>query len=240
MILLPKPQKFQARLTSIEKVSSRVYLEHFELIEPREITFLPGQTVMLYVAPGVSPDQIGVNRSMSVASPPVEKNSILLAHDVGPGGVYSQWALRAKVGDPMSFMGPLGGFVLDRESPRKKIFVATGTGIAPFRSMILDRPSGDITLYWGLRHEEDIFWQKELEEFSSSHPTFMLVLTISQATDNWQGKRGHVQDYVFADENNLKECDVYLCGNRQMVDDMKTRLQQIGVPPAQIKFELFY
>lgn len=233
MIQLPKPQKFACRLTAIEKVSSKVYLERFELIEPKEITFLPGQTVMLYVAPNV-------NRSMSIASPPAEKNSILLAHDIGPGGVYSQWALNAKVGDPMSFMGPLGAFVLDRESPRKKIFVATGTGVAPFRSMILDRPSGDSALYWGLRHEEDIFWQKELEELSSSFTNFRFVLTLSQATDTWQGKRGHVQEHVFADEKELSQCDIYLCGNRQMVDDMKTRLQQMGVPPAQIKFELFY
>jgi len=215
-------------VASIEKVSSKVYLERFELIEPKEITFLSGQTVMLYVAPGV-------NRSMSVASPPSEKNSILLAHDVGPGGVYSQWALGAKAGDPMSFMGPLGSFTYE-ESPRRKIFVATGTGIAPFRSMILDQPSGDTTLYWGLRHEEDIFWQKELEEFSSSHPTFRLVLTISQATDNWLGKRGHVQEHIRIDPGS----DYYLCGNRAMVDDMRARLKEASIPDNQVKFELFY
>ena len=67
MLNLPKPQKFTSRLAFIEKVSSKVYVKRFDFIEPKEITFLPGQTVMLRVAPGV-------NRSMSIASPPSEKN----------------------------------------------------------------------------------------------------------------------------------------------------------------------
>jgi len=124
---LPKPQKFKSRLAAIEKISSKVYLERFELIEPKEITFVAGQTVMLYVASGV-------NRTMSIASPPSEKTSITLVHDVSPMGAYSKWALSAKAGDPMEFMGPLGVFILDRQSRREKVFVATGTGIAPFHS----------------------------------------------------------------------------------------------------------
>jgi len=234
MIPLPKPQKFLSKLAFIEKISSKVYIERFELIEPKEITFLAGQTVMLYVAPGV-------NRTMSIASPPSEKTSILLVHDVSPMGVYSKWALSAKVGDTMEFMGPLGAFILDSESQRKKVFVATGTGIAPFHSMLLDGiPSTNVSLFWGLRHEEDIFWQKELEEFSSSHPNFQFVLTLSRPTASWTGKQGHVGDHVFTVEKNLPDTDFYLCGNKTMITDMRDRLKSAGVPVNQVKFELFY
>src|SRR5689334_21301177 len=153
MLNLPKPQKFVARLASIQKVSSKVLVETFELVQPTEIVFLPGQTIMLYVAPGI-------NRSMSIASTSDDKHVLTLFHDIAPNGPYSQWAVNAKVGDPMSFMGPLGVFVLDGETYRKKVFVATGTGIAPFYAMAKDYLShggtDDITLYWGLRHEEDI------------------------------------------------------------------------------------
>jgi len=59
-------------------------------------------------------------------------------------------------------MAPLGIFVLDKTTLRKKIMVSTGTGVAPFRSMILDYlengGSDDVTLYWGMRHEEDLYW----------------------------------------------------------------------------------
>jgi len=236
MISPSKPQKFLARITLIEKISSKVYLERFELLEPKEISFLAGQTVMLYVGPGV-------NRAMSIASTPSEKSSITLVHDVSPMGPYSKWALVAKAGDPMEFMGPLGAFVLDRESHRQKIFIATGTGIAPFYGMAADYLStggtDDMTLYWGLRHEEDIFWKKEFEELSLSYPNFRFVLTLSQPTENWQGKRGHVQDYVFSQQN-LKDVQYYMCGNREMVLDMRAKLKAANVPDPQVKFELFY
>lgn len=233
MINLSKPQKFVSRLASKEKISSKVYLERFALVEPKEITFLSGQTVMLYVAEGV-------NRSMSIVSPPSEKTSISFIHDVSPMGLFSKWTLAAKVGDPMEFMGPLGAFVLDRQSPRKKVFVATGAGIAPFYSMILDSISDfEIVLYWGLRHEEDIFWLKELEELSSSHPNFRFVLTLSQPSENWQGNKGHVQNHIFSAQN-LSEAEYYLCGNKTMVLDMCTKLQSANVPSSQVKFELFY
>lgn len=214
-----------------------MYLERYQLMGPTEITFFAGQTVMLYVAPNI-------NRSMSIASSPDEKTSITLIHDVSPMGPYSQWALSAKVGDPMSFMGPLGIFVVDRESTRKKVFVATGSGIAPFYSMTRDYlthgGTDDLTLYWGLRHEEDVFWQKEFEGLAQQFANFRFVLTLSQPTDAWQGDRGHVQDHILADEKNLTGTDFYLCGNRDMVRDMKAKLAAAQVPAVQVKSELFY
>lgn len=256
---MTKPQKFTSRLASVEKVSSKVYVKRFDLIEPKEIAFLAGQTVMLQVAPGV-------NRSMSISSPPSIHTSILVAHDVSPNGPYSQWTVHASVGDSMNFIGPLGVFVCDAQSPRRKIFVATGTGIAPFRSMLLDQlsaisrqssaqlkaESGELmALYWGLRHEKDVFWQKEFEDLATKHPNFQFVLTLSQPaspaggpSDTWQEsaswRRGRVSDHVFALEQNLMGSDFYLCGNKPMVTEMEAALLAKGVPKEQIKRELFY
>lgn len=237
MIDLPKPQLFKTKLGYLEKVSSKVYLKRFDLVEPKEMGFLAGQTVMLHVAPGV-------NRNMSIASPPSEKNSITVAHDVSPMGPYSQWTVQAKVGDSMSFMGPLGIFVLDKTSPRKKILVATGTGVAPFRSMLLDYlesgGSVEVALYWGLRHEEDIFWQEQFLSLAQTHPTFHFFLTLSQSQPTWQGLRGRVGDHLFSNEKNLVEDEFYLCGGKEMVVDMRSQLLAAGVPKEQIKSELFY
>lgn len=230
---LPKPQLFTAKLGYREKVSSKIYIKRFDLVEPKEITFLPGQTVMLRVAPGV-------NRSMSIASPPSEKNSILVAHDVSPMGPYSQWTINAKVGDTMSFMGPLGAFILNTESTRKKVLIATGTGIAPFRSMLLDRFSSPVSLYWGLRHEEDIFWKEEFEDVVRQNSNVHFVLTLSQPSDAWTGLRGRVGEHVFVDEKDITQNDFYLCGSREMIKEMEERLPAVGVPKQQIKKELFY
>jgi ferredoxin-NADP reductase len=240
MTPLPKPQKFLSRLASIEKVSSKTYLEKYELQNPTDITFVPGQTILLCVSPGI-------NRSMSIASPPSDTHTLLLAHDVSPNGVYAKWSLAAKVGDAMNFVGPLGMFVLDTESHRKKVFVATGCGIAPFHSMLLDYlthgGTDEIILFWGLRHEEDIFWQKELEELTTKYANFHFVMTLSQSSAARQsagGRRGHVQEHIFTEQKNLSDIDWYLCGNKAMVSDMRARLKAAGVPDVQVKFELFF
>lgn len=237
MIALPKPQQFTTRLSYIQKVSSKVYLKRFDLVEPKEMNFVAGQTVMLHIAPGV-------NRSMSIASPPSEKTSITVAHDVSPMGPYSQWTIQAKVGDQMSFMGPLGIFTLDKQSSRKKIFVATGTGIAPFRAMLFDYFGGggtaEIVLYWGLRHEEDIFWQREFDQLTQTYPIFHFVLTLSQPQPSWPGLRGRVGDHLFADEKNLAQDEFYLCGSKEMIYQIKDQLLAATVPKEQIKSELFY
>jgi len=111
----------------------------------------------------------GVNRSMSIASAPSDKTHILMCHDVSPNGPGSQWTINHNVGDQATFIAPLGMFVMDKESHRKKIMVATGTGVAPYRSMFIDYlengGTDDITLYWGLRHEEDVYWRVSFRSY---------------------------------------------------------------------------
>jgi NAD(P)H-flavin reductase len=237
MIERPRPQKFTLRLGHIEKISSKVYLKRFDVVEPAELAFIPGQTVMLHVSPGV-------NRSMSIASAPGDNHSFWVAHDVTPMGPYSQWTLQAKVGDTMTCMAPLGIFILNTESHKKKIFVATGTGVTPFRSMVHHYlPAGmtdDITLYWGLRKQEDMFWDAELADLSHQYPSFRYVLTLSQPEPGWQGKVGRVTDHVFTDESNIRGAEFYLCGNKAMVAEMEEKLAVAGVPKEQVYKELFY
>lgn len=228
-----KPQKFTAVVASKEKVSSKVYLVNFQLLEPSEIEFKAGQNIMLLISPGV-------NRTMSIASPPSLKNEILMAHDISPLGPGSQWTLNLKVGDKVELMGPTGGSLALIDSPRKKMFVATGTGIAPLHSMILDYtfPS-ELVLYWGLRHAEDIFWQEEFKQLETKYPNFRFNLVLSKPDSSWQGKAGHVTEHVLQ-EKELTNCDFYLCGNKAMVIELRDQLLAKNVPKEQIETELFY
>jgi NAD(P)H-flavin reductase len=237
MIERARPQKCTATVLAKEKISSKVYQVTFKLKEPSTFSFLPGQTFMWHLSPGI-------NRSMSLASDPADPTTLMMVNDISPMGPGSQRTLALNVGDEMSFIGPLGIFFLDHESTKKKIFVATGTGVAPFRSMLLkylkQGGTDDVTLYWGLRYEEDIFWLDELLELSREYANFRFVLTLSRPTDGWQGKRGRVTDHVFVDESHLAGSDVYLCGNKAMVDEMEEKLAAAGVPTEQVKKELFF
>lgn len=230
----PRPEAYTAVIESKTQLTKNVWLVNFRMQNPPQITFLPGQTISLRVGEGV-------NRSMSIASAPSDSAHILMCHDVSPGGPGSQWTLNHNVGDTATFMAPLGIFILDTTSPRKKVFIATGTGIAPFRSMLLDDHfDHEITLYWGLRYEEDVYWKEEFEELARKYPNFRFVFTLSRPTDAWTGKRGHVTEHVFTDEANVSGSDFYLCGNKEMVKDMETRLAQRGVPKEQMYKELYF
>lgn len=234
---MQKPQPYISTIVFKEKVSSKVYVAVFSLSDGATIAFVPGQNVMLRLAPQV-------NRVMSIASPPSENTAITLAYDVSPAGAGSRWMIQAALGQTVRFMGPMGVFTFDAASPRKKIFVATGTGVAPFRSMIRDYlengGTDDLTLYWGFRCEEDIFWMEEFTELSVKYPHFRFSITLSQPHDGWQGKRGRVTAHVPQEEANLPGSDFYLCGNRGMVDDMTALLLSHGVPKLQIKSEFFF
>lgn len=235
------PQRFTSIVSAKEKVSSKVYLLTFKLIKPETIDFLAGQTVMFYVAPGI-------NRSMSLVSTPNIKDEIQIAHDVGPGGIFSQWTMNAKVGDTIDFMGPLGMFTLDKLNQKNKVLIATGTGIAPFRSMLFDiflnsqlsTVNYKLSLYWGLRYEEDIFWQHEFEKLAKKYSNFKFMLTLTKPSAGWKGAIGRVGEHIFKSDDKLTENEYYLCGNRSMVSEIKEKLLVYDVPKSQIKFELFY
>lgn len=227
-------QKFKVKVLAKEKISDKVYQVTFGLIDPPTIDFKAGQNMMLLLGEGI-------NRSMSIASPPSLNNQLLMVHDISPMGPGSKWTLGLKVGDEGEIMAPTGGALALIESSRRKVFVATGTGVAPFRSIILDSSSpAPIVLYWGLRYESDLYWQDELAKIKLTKPNFSYQIILSKPGDNWQGKMGHVTEHVFEEEKDLVNSDFYLCGNKEMIKEVKEKLLSQNVPIGQIKTELFY
>jgi CDP-4-dehydro-6-deoxyglucose reductase, E3 len=235
-MMLQKPQQLQAVIEKKEQLTSDVFLVTFKLVTPPEISFIAGQTFMLTV-------DNNVKRMMSIANPPSFKNHIVLCHDTSPNGPASQWTRARKVGDTALLMAPFGMFVLDKESHRKKVLIATGTGIAPFRSMVLDYlehgGTDDITIYWGLRHEDDIYLISDFEKISAQYPQFRLVLTLSKPSPDWKGTVGRVTDHVVQEEKNLAGTDFYLCGNHNMVKEIEAQLAERNVPKQQVHKEVF-
>jgi CDP-4-dehydro-6-deoxyglucose reductase len=233
----PRPQQCTAVIESKVSLTKNVWLVNFRMQTPSEITFLPGQTISLHVG-----DKL--NRSMSIASVPEDKTHILMCHDVSPMGPGSLWTMNHKVGDTATFMAPLGIFILDKDSHRKKVLIATGTGIAPYRSMLLDYlehgGSDDVTLYWGLRYEDDVYWIEEFERLAQQYANFRFVLILSRPTEAWKGKKGHVTEHMLENEANLPGSDFYLCGNKEMIRDVGEQLLGRGVPKEQIYKELYF
>jgi len=237
-ILKNMAQKITLSVTKKEQLNKNIYVVTFKLVSPPTITFTSGQNMMLMIGPGV-------NRTMSIASPPSSNTELVMVHDISPMGPGSKWTIGLKVGDAAIVVAPTGGALSFIDSPRKKVMVATGTGVAPFRSMILDARYQNIVLYWGLRHEDDIYWKEEFENRLPFH------LILSQPTESWQGLKGHVTEHVIANEFKTPgrspfghlpgdQIEFYLCGNKAMIEDVRAKLLEQNVPQEQIKSELFF
>src|SRR5258708_6340459 len=108
----------------------------FRLTKPMGFTFKPGQFILFNVPLIVNPADVQT-RAFSIASTP-EESELLFVAKIIPGGRASRWIEEVMtVGTEVTFTGPFGNFVLDSTSEKDYLFLATGTGNAPFRSMIL-------------------------------------------------------------------------------------------------------
>ena len=122
--------------------------------------------------------------------------------------------------------------------------MATGSCIAPFHSMVLHllhekQDTREITLYWGLRYAQDLFWQNDFQDLAEAFPNFKFHPVLSKAPDVWPLCRGRVTDCLSV-HGAPATTGYYLCGNDHMVKDAITLLQQAGVPVEHIHHEKFY
>jgi ferredoxin-NADP reductase len=152
----------------------------------------------------------------------------------------------ATIGTPIRFKGPDGTFVLKQPLDNHDlVFICTGTGIAPFRSMIWDIynqqiPHRKIHLIFGARYEKDILYRKELEEFDTLLPNFKFDIALSRETA-WQGHKGYVHSiYTEGYREKRPDVDFYICGWSNMIDDAVAKLiVDLGYDKSQIHYELY-
>jgi NAD(P)H-flavin reductase len=232
-------QTFTASVSRIRTLTHDVREIELALAEPSAISFAPGQWISFEIDRGES--QFPATRAYSIASSPRHENAIVLVLNRVSGGTGSEYLFGLREGDTTSFKGPAGTFVL-RENGRDLLFVATGTGIAPFRSMLwsLAEESSDraVTLFWGLRSERDLYYQDELMHLRDRLPGFRFTTTLSQPTSHWRGTAGRVLPLVETGVTTVDNLEVFLCGNGAMIRDVRDILRRKGLCP--IRTEQYY
>jgi ferredoxin-NADP reductase len=148
-----------------------------------------------------------------------------------------------EIGESAVVQGPEGHFVCKDEHAKHKIFIATGTGLAPIMSMVPDqlRTGGEgaqVHVLFGVRNEADLFWIDRFDRLQKLYPYFSHQITLSQPDQptGWQGLTGRVTTHV---PHHHLEAEYYLCGSLEMVKDVRKILVEKGVPMKQIHFEIF-
>ena len=198
-------------------------------------------------------------RSYSIASNPYDTatdNTFCIYADAKHNGVGSNFLRESELGQEIMFIGPSGNFSMQKKPEKYVLFLATGTGIAPFLSMLHQLNSSQITdvtdtteiqLYFGVRYIDEIFALSQLENFKTTLPHFNFKVCISQPIMKIEKKEATTQDQNFlagriSEHYSLVDpfrTQAYLCGNPTMVSDEKEKLLNAGVLLKNIAFEKF-
>ncbi len=187
-----------------------------------------------------------INRSYSTASSPNEKY-ICFVVDIAPQGPGSKFVEILKAGDEFDVMGPFGFFTLEKtgalEDENPIIFAATGTGIAPIRSMVVDllnnkKSKRDIYLFYGQRYDNEAYFLNDLYKLAEEHINLKFIPVISRPGETWKGEKGYIHEHI-KKMPVIKEARVYVCGRSETVKIISDDLVNFGYPKDKVFYEKF-
>jgi CDP-4-dehydro-6-deoxyglucose reductase len=214
------------RIHRMDRLADDVMVLHLKLPANERLQFLAGQYIEFLL-------KGGSRRSFSMGNAPHDDELIQLHVRRVAGGQFTEHVFaKMKERDILRFEGPLGTFFLREDNERPIVFVASGTGFAPIKSILeyafrkgVTRP---MVLYWGGRRPADLYMNDLALKWAAEHPGFRYVPVISEAApeDAWTGRVGFVHRAVMEDFPDLSGHQVYACGVPIMVDSARRDFMQ--------------
>lgn len=234
-VILPQARTIPCRISQIDQLAPDVIRVLLRLPPAADFSFIPGQYVDLI---GLG----GIRRSYSLANSSFADKMLELHIRAVDGGAMSDyWFNRAKVDDLLRINGPLGTFFLRSTAKIDLILMATGTGIAPIKSMLeslvdisTEQQPRSITVLWGGRTTQDLYLA--VNEIPGRH---RFVPVLSRAGADWYGARGYVQQVLLNLLPDLNQAAVYACGSNAMIRSAKEVLTRAGLPPHHFYADAF-
>ena len=237
---------YNGRLSRWEEIAEGLAIVGVQALET-PFPFNPGQYATLGL---MGPHGKLVQRPMSISSSADRLEEYEFFVRLVHGGEFTPLLWKLQVGDPINIKGAKGRFNL-QEDGRIGVLVASGTGSAPFMSMIdtlRDRgQTRDLVLLHGVSHDYDLAWRDELEALvASGRFPLHYAGTVSRPHESpeWQGLTGRVES-VFADQLNAhgltsENATIYLCGNPDMIAAVEEMALARGFPQEQVRKELYW
>ncbi len=239
----PQIKKYTIQLEKKTILTENTLLLRFDVKEG--ITFVPGQFVIMYIP---HPNGILVKRSYSIASDNSDTTHIEFCVTLKKDGLASKKFIEMQILDTVEIEGPYGRFGPEEELTQEKedskkdkeqddfIFIAAGSGVAPFRSILFDlqRKGKQATLIYGFRTEKDYLFENDFKQLQGEK--IKIIPTASQPKEDWKGDIGRV-NVTLKKYLKPKSQKIFICGSTQMVMDTLAALDEIGFLREQIKFE---
>lgn len=259
--------ELNARIESKSEVTDGLWVLRVTPESQKIPPFVPGQ----YAELGLPESQLNgsseggdkiIRRAYSIASAPSDGKSLEFYIVEVDGGALTPALCKREPGD-LIWLGPKikGKFTLD-EIPEGKnlIMVSTGTGIAPFVSMLREyRDRGKwshFIIVHGARYAADLGYRDELQAAAASDPTVKYLSSVTREPDDssWDGERGRVGELLkpgkFRQLTGLEldpeTCEVFLCGNPEMITSVQEQLAEVGFKkhsrksPGNLHFERYW
>ncbi len=225
--------RHEGTIAAVERISDSTIA--FSVALDHGVGFLPGQYVNVEI-PGTT-----LTRSYSFSSAPGDGSASFVVRNV-PGGRMSNFLVEeAQPGQRIGFTGPFGSFYL-REVARPTLFLAGGTGIAPFLSMLEvlaeQGCSHPVRLVFGVTLDRDLVALAQLDALKVKLPGFEYRTCVADA-ESAHGRKGYVTAHVEPEWMNDGDVDVYLCGPVAMVEAVRGWLDTTGKKPASFHYEKF-
>jgi ferredoxin-NADP reductase len=236
---------YNGRLSRWDEVAPGLAIVGVQALED-PFPFEPGQ----YATLGLMGTEKLIQRPMSISSSADDLSEYEFFIRLVEQGALTPLLWERTVGDPINIKGPKGKFLL-QDDGHICLFVASGTGLAPFISMIETLrgrgQSRDIVLLHGVSYDYDLAWREQLTELANGDGfPLRYVGTVSrpQACPDWTGCTGRVETILAGqlDEHGLTadNTTMYLCGNPEMVSAVEEIAADRGFAPEQVRKELYW
>jgi ferredoxin--NADP+ reductase len=236
---------YNGRLSRWEEIAEGLAIVAVESLE-EPFEFEPGQYATLGL---MGPEGKLIQRPMSISSPPDDVPEYEFFIRLVQGGAFTPLLWERKVGDKINIKGAKGKFLL-QDDGNTCFFVASGTGLAPFMSMLdtmqLRNAPRDVVLLHGVSYDHDLAWRDELKQLAADDFPLRYAATISrpQACPDWSGLTGRAEAVLEGqlDEHGMTSdnATLYLCGNPDMITAVEEIAAARGFPAEQIRKELYW
>lgn len=209
----------------------------FEVPDVESFEFVPGQWVSMTELV----NEKKVTRAYSLASLP-EANRFEICLNKVEDGLFTPYLFSLKPGDLVPTKGPVGAFTV-KAKEREAIYVATGTGVVPYRPMLTQAGYLDqgtkVTFIFGARYREGLMFHPEFQALAEKYANFSFVPTVTRPPEDWQGRTGRVQPLLWEVLGERTNVDIYVCGLKQMVESIRDELKLRGFDRKQIIVEKY-